>query len=114
MKKDDSVYLRHIVDAITRIEEYTLDIKYEDFLDNHLVQDAVIRQIEIIGEATKNLSEEIKGSNPQIPWTDISGMRDKLIHGYFGVDLDSVWGTVERDIPALKNKIIDLINRVES
>jgi len=113
VKKDDSVYLRHILDSISRIEEYTRDIRYEDFMDNHLIQDGVIRQIEIIGEATKRLSREIRGTHPEIPWKDIVGMRDKLIHDYFGADLDAVWDTVERDIPTLKNQLKDIIERQE-
>jgi len=77
MKKDDSVYLRHILDAISRIEEYTQDIKHDGFMDNYLIQDGVIRQIEIIGEATRRLPMEIKEKHPEIPWKDMSGMRDK-------------------------------------
>ncbi len=80
MKKDDYVYLKHILDAIIRIDEYTKHIRYEDFINNHIIQDGVIRQMEIIGEATKMLSKEIRERCPEIPWKDMAGMRDKLIH----------------------------------
>ncbi len=111
--KNDTAYLRHILDAITRIEEYTAGTGYEDFIDNHLLQDGVIRQIEIIGEATKKLSDEIKKKHLDIPWKDIAGMRDKLIHDYFGVDIDAVWNTVEKDIPILKSKLKGIIEKEE-
>ena len=113
MRKDDSVYLRHVLDAICRIEEYTRDITYRDFLNNHLRQDAVIRQIEVIGEAVKKLSSELKKAHPEVPWKDVAGMRDKLIHDYFGVDLDAVWDTGEKDIPRLKDKIRAIVETQE-
>jgi uncharacterized protein with HEPN domain len=109
MKKDNVVYLKHIIDAITWIEEYTKIISRENFMKNHLVQDGVIRQIEIIGEATKRLSDELKAKYTDIPWKDMAGMRDKLAHDYLGVDIDAVWDTVVEDIPLLKDKLIKLI-----
>jgi uncharacterized protein with HEPN domain len=99
--------MHHIMDAIEYIEEYTQGLDYEGFINKRLVQDGVIRQIEIIGEATKKISTEIKENIPGIPWKDITGMRDKLIHDYMGVDIDAVWDTVVKDIPDLKIKLKD-------
>jgi uncharacterized protein with HEPN domain len=96
------------MDNISRIEEYTRSVGYEDFAGNHLIQDGVIRQIEIMGEAAKRLSKEIKDKYSEIPWRDITGMRDKLIHDYFGVDIEAVWDTVMRDIPVLKSKLREM------
>jgi len=113
MKKGDTPYLKHILDAIARIEEYTAGIEYEDFMENHLVQDGVIRQIEIIGEAAKRVSDEIREKHLDIPWKDMARMRDKLIHDYLGVDMDALWDTVENDIPTLKSKLKDLSEKGE-
>jgi uncharacterized protein with HEPN domain len=108
--KDNFVFLLHIRDAIETIETYTMRMSHDDFLKAKLVQDGVIRQIEIIGEATKNLSTEFKEKYPDIPWKRIAGMRDKLIHQYFGVNIKKVWQTVKKDIPSLKEKIRLILN----
>jgi len=89
-KKEDKLYLNDIWEAILKIEKYTKGLSYEEFLNNMMVIDAVVRNLEIIGEATKNLSKEIKSQYPEIPWKEMAGMRDKLIHEYFGIDLDIV------------------------
>ncbi len=111
MKKDNLVFLKHILDAINLIEEYLKDKEFQEFTNNHMLQDAVIREIEIIGEATKNLAEDFKNKYPEIPWRQIAGMRDKLIHGYFGVDLDAVWDTATTDVPSLKERLQEILKR---
>jgi uncharacterized protein with HEPN domain len=103
--KNDQVYLEHILEAIDKIEGFIQGITKLDFDQNVMIQDAIIRNIEIIGEATKKLSKQLTQSHPDIPWQDMAGMRDKLIHDYLDVDLDVVWKTVEVDLPLLKKMI---------
>lgn len=105
MEKTNKAFLKHILDAIRQIEEYTEELTFEQFSQNRLIQDGVIREIEIIGEATKNLSREFIKQYSDIPWRDIADMRNKLIHGYFGVDLKIVWKTVKQDVPELKENV---------
>lgn len=101
-ERDDTVYLKHILDAIVRIEGYLSGVSHEEFTKNLLLQDGVIRQMEIIGEAAKRISSDLRNKYSKIPWKDIAGMRDKLIHDYFGIDINAVWVTTRKDIPELK------------
>lgn len=105
MKKDETVYLRHIIDAILAVAEYIEGVDEEAFKGNRLVQDGVIRQIQIIGEATKRLSAEFRASHSSVPWQDIAGMRDKLVHDYLGVDIETVWLTAQEDLPPLGSEV---------
>ncbi len=84
---------------------YTHDTDYENFLEDLEIQDAVIRNLEIMGEAAKNISVELKEKHPQILWKDLAGIRDKLIHHYFGVNLEIVWTIIKEDIPQMMEKI---------
>ena len=99
--KHDETYLRHIFEAGKNILRFTKGFTTEDFLADDVVQNAVMRQIEIIGEAAGKLSLDFRNSHPQVPWLDIIGMRNKLIHEYFGVDIKLVWKTVQKNIPEL-------------
>jgi uncharacterized protein with HEPN domain len=97
----DPAYLAHMLEAITRIQRYMGRTRRAGFLRDALLQDAVIRNIEIIGEAASRLSPEFTARHAEIPWRDIVGMRHRLIHGYLKVNVDTVWEVVERDLPAL-------------
>jgi uncharacterized protein with HEPN domain len=109
--KDFLVFLKHIRDSIKDIEDFTKEVSKEEFMKDKKVQSAVVRQIEVIGEAVKNLPLDFKKKNPKIEWRVISGMRDKLIHHYFGVDIEKVWGVVRLEIPKLKKEINILLKR---
>lgn len=112
MKRDDTVYLRHILDAITQVQEYVAGLSQEEFSARRMVHDAVIRQIEIIGEATKNLDPQVLEAYPDVPWKQMAGMRDKLIHQYFGVDLEAVWDVAVEDIPTLKDQVASILQEL--
>lgn len=113
MKKDDTIFIRHMLDAINLIESYLQNKDYKDFKNNRMLQDAVIREIEIIGEAAKNVSADFRKKYPDIPWRSIAGMRDKLIHGYFGIDLGAVWDTAIKDLPRLKRMLMSILNKTD-
>jgi uncharacterized protein with HEPN domain len=112
MKKNPLIYLNHIQDCILKIQVYTTSINERDFLNNSLIQDGVIRSLEIIGEATKQIELEFRLKYPDIEWKKIAGMRDKLIHDYIGVDLWAVWAVVEKVIPQFKEELTTII-RIE-
>ena len=113
MNKDVSIFLEHILESIENIEEFLHDASKEVFLKNKEKQSAVIRQIEIIGEAVKNLPAHFRKKYPDVPWKDIAGMRDKLMHQYFGVDLETIWKVCEEDIPELKQKLLSIKEQLE-
>ncbi len=96
--KDDKIYLEHILQSIDRIEDYLSGKDHHAFSDDFMTQDAVVRQLEIIGEATKRISKDLRNLNPQVPWSDMAGMRDILIHDYIDVDIDIVWKTASESI----------------
>ncbi len=100
--KDDLVYIEHIQTSVNRIQSYTSGLNLDLFLENHMVQDAIVRQLEVIGEATKRISQDFRDQHQDIPWKDMAAMRDKLIHDYIEVDFKMVWNTARIDIPELE------------
>lgn len=102
--KDDSVYIEHMLECIERIQSY-IGGGEEEFRHSTLIQDAVIRNLQIMAESSQRISDKIKGKHPQIPWREISGFRNILVHDYLGIDLDAVWSVIEHDLPVLEQAL---------
>ena len=109
-ERADVNFLSDIREAILRINAYIKNVNYQEFLEDTKTQDAVVRNLEIIGEATKNVSEELKNKYTQVFWKDLAGLRDKLIHHYFGVNFDIVWNIVKDELPEVFSQIEEILN----
>ncbi len=107
-------YIKDINDEIKNIEEFTRGLSYEKFVDDTKTSYAVIRSFEIIGEAVKNIPSDIKDRYPEIPWKSMAGMRDKLIHEYFGVDYETLWQTIKLRVPEIKPLLKSFLKQVEA
>lgn len=107
--RTDRDLLGDLLEAIPRAEAYLAGLNYEQFLADTKTQDAVIRTLEIVGEATKRLSPAIRERHPEIPWKNMAGVRDKLIHDYFGVNLDIVWQIVRDELPQLAVQVASVL-----
>jgi uncharacterized protein with HEPN domain len=111
--KDPFIYIEHINDALIKIKAYTKGFNLESFLKSSLVQDAVIRKLEIIGEATSSLDNKFRDNYNHIEWKKMAGLRDKLIHDYIGVDLGAIWGLIEKVLPGLQKQIAEILKSVK-
>lgn len=114
MDRNKNIFrLQHVIDCIEKIEIITKDLSYGSYLEDWIKQDAIFRNIEIIGEAIVNIDEELKQKYPDVPWVQAKGMRNFLIHEYFKVDHDAVWNTYHNHLPALKLQITAIIKEIK-
>lgn len=109
----DPDYLADICEAMRRIAQYTARMTYEGFLRGTIVQDAVVRNLTIIGEATKRLSPDFRRAHPTIPWRNMAGMRDRLTHDYFGINYDIVWAVAHDEVPKMLPRLTELALRLQ-
>lgn len=109
----DKVRLFHIIDAINEIEIYTENVSLDDFVKNSMMFNATLRQLEIIGEASNRLSEQLLQNNTDIPWARIIGLRNLVVHEYFGIDDITIWNVIKINLPNLKEKILQIISELE-
>ena len=112
MKRDPLIFIKHILESIENIESFSEGLSKSEFENSRLKQSAIIREIEIIGEAVKNIPEEITLKYPDVEWNEIAGTRDKITHHYFGIDLDTIWDIIIYDLPDLKKKIIIILKDI--
>ena len=113
MKREYKLFIQDIKDSIAKIDEFVGDINFKDFVNDDKTSSAVVRKLEIIGEAAKNIPHEIRQKYKELPWSDMARMRDKIIHAYFGVDYEVVWKTIKERLPEIKPKI-DTILELEN
>lgn len=111
MKKDPTVFLKHILECIELVEQYTKNFSKEKFLNDIAIQDAVIRRLEIIGEAARNLPDAFKSNYSDVAWRKILAARNILVHNYFGIDLDIIWRIINNDLQPLKKQIKDMLKQ---
>ena len=111
MSRDSSVYLEDMLEAVRKVERYSRGLTRQSFAADEKTVDAVVRNLEVLGEAAKRIPEAVRRGAPDIPWQRIAGLRDILIHDYFGIDFDIVWDVIQNKIPPLEPRLLELLGR---
>ena len=109
-KREPTLFLYDILECVAKIEKYVSGMSYDDFESDERTVDAVLRNLEVIGEAARHVPDQLRRMYPDIPWRKIVGLRNVVIHEYFGVDLEIIWEIITRDLPDLKNKIVSMLD----
>lgn len=112
MKRDYKLFIKDIIDCMGKIEEFVGNMELKDFVKDDKTNSAVVRKLEIIGEATKNLPESLRRKYKELPWIEMSKMRDKIIHFYFGVDYEIVWKVIKERLPQIKSELTKILEEL--
>jgi len=112
-KRELGDYIQDIIESVEEVEEFTAGMTFNDFAEDKKTINAVVRSLEVIGEAAKKIPDNLRENHPQIPWKRMTGMRDKLIHEYFGIDLEIVWKVVENELPPIKPQIHKIMHEID-
>ena len=112
MPRDYKIYLKDVLESIAKIEEYTKGVSFEEFSRERMREDAIIRNLMTIGEAIKSVPKDIRSESPATEWDDMVGLRDILIHQYFGIELETIWDIIKKDLPKLKREVETLIKKL--
>jgi len=110
--KDPRILLQYILECADRVEDYLEDVQWKDFLDDSLIQDAVFRRLEVIGQAVKDLPAGVRNQHAGVPWREIAGMRDKLSHDYLGIDLEITWHAAKQDLPEFRKQVEGILEQM--
>jgi len=113
LKRSYRLFVEDILESVDKIERYVKGISYGNFVENEMIIDAVIRNLEVIGEASKNIPENIREQYTTIPWRRIIGLRNIMIHGYFGIDLSIIWEIITKNLPETKPSIVEMLNNLK-
>jgi uncharacterized protein with HEPN domain len=109
--KEEIIFVKHVLESIKNIESFSKNLSKKDFMKSRLKQSAIIRELEIIGETTKNISSNFRKKYPKVEWVKIAATRNKLIHHYFGISLNLVWSIIKKDLPILKKQIKEILEK---
>lgn len=113
MKRSNKLFVEDILESMDKIESYIENLSYDDFIDNQMVIDAVIRNLEIIGEAANNIPKDIRIKFLNIPWKRMIGLRNIVVHGYFGIDLSIIWEIITKNLPETKSALLEMSKKID-
>lgn len=112
-KRSYQIFIEDALVAVDKIARYTENVNYDDFCQNEMMVDAVLRNLEVLGEAARNVPDEIKVKYPHVPWKRMVGLRNIVIHEYFGIDLENIWKIIDENVPETRSELVKILKDLE-